>query len=372
MRLMNETGKMIISENKLLKRGYTTGACATAATKSAISALIKGEFIDPVTIVLPKGQRPSFDLAQQTMGNGWAKAGIIKDAGDDPDVTHGALILAKISHAKPKSGISFSAGNGVGIVTKAGLPIKVGEAAINPVPRQMMENVINDFCAQENIKADFNIEISVANGEEIAKQTLNSRLGILGGISILGTSGIVIPYSCSAWISSIHSGIEVALANENNHIVASTGDLSEKAAKSLLKLPDEAYIEMGDFVAGLLKYARKKTFKKITIAGGFAKITKLSQGAIDLHSKRSQVDFDSLASEIKDLGASDELVKQAKIANSANQVLEFCQIAKIPLANSIAIKAHITAKKTLKNNNIVLEVLIINRKGEIIANSGGS
>ncbi len=365
MNLMNETGKI----NKSLRRGYTTGACATAATKSALYALIKGKFLNPVAITLPKGQQPSFTLAQQTIGNGWAQAGIIKDAGDDPDVTHGALILTKISHAQEGAGISFSAGNGVGIVTKAGLPIKVGEAAINPVPRQMMIDEINNFCLKENIAPNFNIEISVANGKEIAKQTLNARLGILGGISILGTSGIVIPYSCSAWISSIHSGIDVAIANGVFHIVASTGDLSEKAAKSQLKLPEEAYIEMGDFIGGLLKYARKKPLKKITIAGGFAKISKLAQGAVDLHSKRSQVDFEILAKEIKMLGASDKLVKQAQNANTANHMLEICQTAKIPLANSIALMAQKSAKKILKNDNIKVDILIINRKGKIVADS---
>jgi len=369
---MNETAQIYISNKKNLKRGWTTGACATAATKSALYALINGEFLDPVTIKLPKGQTPSFTLSDSEISSTFAKAAIIKDAGDDPDVTHGATISVKITHAKKNQGIIFHAGDGVGVITKAGLKLDIGQAAINPAPRQMMIAEINQLCKRFNITPNFNIYISVPNGKKIAKKTWNKRLGIIGGISILGTTGIVIPYSCSAWINSIQSGIDVARANEITHIIGATGNMSENAAKAYFNFPNLAYIDMGDFIGGLLKYIRKNPVKKITIAGGFAKICKLAQGATDLHSKRSTVDFTMLANEIKQLGGDETVIKKTLNTNTANEVLELSQKINISLANSIANKAQFQAIKLLKNNNIKLDILIINRRGEIVAFTGDS
>ncbi|MGH6894105.1 MAG: cobalt-precorrin-5B (C(1))-methyltransferase CbiD, partial [Dongiaceae bacterium] len=176
-----------------LRRGWTTGACATAATKAAFTALLTGQFPDPVEILLPKGERPSFALAKRARGKNWAMAGIIKDAGDDPDVTHLAMIVSKVRPLPSRSGVRFKAGEGVGIVTKAGLPVEVGEPAINPVPRRLMAEVVEEVALAHGAEPDVEIEISVPGGEELAKQTWNPRLGILGGISILGTTGIVHP-----------------------------------------------------------------------------------------------------------------------------------------------------------------------------------
>ncbi len=366
---MNEKAIIGKTQNKALRSGFTTGACATAAAKSALYALIRGEFLNPVTITLPKGQKPSFSLEYKKLNKNSAKAGIIKDAGDDPDVTHGALIIAKISHNKEGAGISFEAGEGVGIISKKGLPLKIGEPAINPAPRQMIKNEIDRLCKKFNIAPDFNVKISVPNGKKLAKYTWNERLGIVGGISILGTSGIVIPYSCSAWISTIHLGIDVAIANNITHIIGSTGDLSEKAAKNELKLSEQAYIDMGDFVGGLLKYARKKPLEKITICGGFGKISKLANGAKDLHSKRSHIDFDFLAKMLADLGANKDLIKKTKMANSANYVLELALKNNLPLGKKIAQIAQKKAQKILKNENIKIDIIIINRLGVIVGKS---
>jgi len=366
---MNEKAQISKQGKKPLKRGFTTGACATGATKSALNALINGEFLDPVTIILPKGQKVSFDLereSQEVSKGIFAKTGIIKDAGDDPDITHGALIIAKISHAKNGTGISFSAGKGVGTITKAGLMLKIGQAAINPVPRLMMEQEIKQFCKRYKIAPDFNVEISVPNGKRLAKKTLNPRLGILGGLSILGTSGIVVPYSCSAWISSIHSGINVAKANGIKHIICATGNVSENAAKEKFNYPDIAYIEMGDFIGGTIKFLRKNPIDRISIVGGFAKISKLANGAMDLHSKRSEVDFEFLAKLAKQLGANEKLVQEVLGANTGKQVLELSEAANLPLAKLVAQMAQHEAQKMLKNNDIVLDVLITNRSGEIV------
>ena len=293
-----------------LRRGWTTGACAAAATKAAFAALLTGRFPDPVSLVLPKGENPSFALALEGKGEGWAQAGIIKDAGDDPDVTHGCTVIATVRMMG--KGITFKAGPGVGTITKAGLPIAVGEPAINPVPREMMRKVI-----KEQGGRDVEIEISIPGGEMLAQKTWNPRLGIIGGLSILGTTGIVHPFSCAAWIASIHRGVDVARAMGLTHIAGCTGSTSEDAVRAHFNLPLEAMMDMGDFAGGLLKYVREHPVARVTIGGGFGKITKLAQGAMDLHSGRSQVDFEWLAK-----FAPENLHEEVKAANTAQQVLE--------------------------------------------------
>ena len=229
------------------------------------------------------------------MGEGSATAGVVKDAGDDPDVTHGALILATVRRAAPGSGVSFRAGEGVGTVTRPGLPIPPGEPAINPVPRQMLREAIAEIAAAHGDAGDVEIEIAIPGGEALAAKTLNGRLGIVGGLSILGTTGIVVPYSCSAWIHSIHRGIDVARAAGLTHIAGATGSASEAAVKKLHDLPETALIDMGDFVGGMLKYLRAHPVPRVTIAGGVGKMTKLAQGLLDLHSRRGSVDLGVLA-----------------------------------------------------------------------------
>ncbi|HSF95640.1 MAG TPA: cobalt-precorrin-5B (C(1))-methyltransferase CbiD, partial [Thermohalobaculum sp.] len=210
-----------------LRSGWTTGACATAAAKAAAGALLGGDFPARVTITLPKGQRPSFEIAATARGPGWAEAAVVKDAGDDPDVTHMATIRSRVATAPPGTGIRFHAGPGVGTVTKPGLPIPPGEPAINPVPRQMLKGVVMEAAASQGVAADFDITVSVDNGAELARRTWNPRLGIEGGLSILGTTGIVRPFSCSAWIASIHRGVDVARASGLSHVLGATGSTSE-------------------------------------------------------------------------------------------------------------------------------------------------
>ena len=367
---MNETTPQTGEKGQPLRRGWTTGACATAATKSALMALLGGEFTDPVTITLPGGQTPAFALTHEAIGENWAEAGIVKDAGDDPDVTHGATIVARVALGPNGSGISFHAGNGVGTVTKPGLPIGVGEAAINPVPRKMMVTVVEEICREFGVAPDISVTICVPNGEKIAQKTWNPRLGILGGISILGTTGIVIPYSCSAWIHSIHSGVDVARATGLKHIVGATGDTSERAARTHLGLPNEAYVDMGDFVGGLLKYVRQNPVDRVTISGGFAKLSKLAQGALDLHSARSTVDLDKLADMLEEMGATKGLVASARGANTANEVQELARDASLPLADLVAKAARKRAGAVLKNPDIKIDILVVDRAGEIIAEAG--
>lgn len=350
-----------------LRRGWTTGACATAATKSALMALITGEFIDPVGIILPKGEVPFFPLAIESLGDGYAMAGIVKDAGDDPDVTHGATIISTVFPAPPGTGIVFHAGDGVGTVTRPGLPIKPGEAAINPVPRKMMTEICQEICAQYGLPADLVITISVPDGEEIAKQTWNPRLGIIGGISILGTTGIVHPFSCAAWINSIHSGIDVARAEGQKHVLGATGSTSEDAAQAIYNLPDFAVLDMGDFAGGVLKYLRNHPIDRLTIAGGFGKLTKLAQGALDLHSARSQVDMNFLWQTAETIGTPPNFKDQILSANTALEVLELTQSLGLNLALPIAQKAKETALATLRGAPVTVEIIVTDRKGTILA-----
>lgn len=350
-----------------LRRGWTTGACATAATKAALLALITGEFPDPVAIILPKGEVPHFQLAIESIGEGYAMAGIVKDAGDDPDVTHGATIISTVFPAPPGSGIQFAAGEGVGTVTLPGLPIPPGQAAINPVPREMMTKICEEICAEYDLPADLLIAISVPDGEELAKQTWNPRLGIVGGISILGTTGIVYPFSCAAWIHSIHRGIDVSRAAGLKHVLAATGSTSEDAAQAIYNLPEIALLDMGDFAGGLLKYLRVHPIDRLTIAGGFAKLTKLAQGALDLHSGRSQVDMTFLADEAENLGLDPAERNRILNANTAQEVLEITQELGFDLAHAIAIKAKQTAIDTLKGAPVDVEVIVTDRKGTVLA-----
>lgn len=352
-----------------LRKGWTTGACAAAATKAAYLAMITGKFSDSVSIVLPKGEQPVFQLFHKEIGDDYTTASIIKDAGDDPDVTDGAEITVTVRRGIQGSGVVFEAGSGVGTVTKAGLSLEIGEPAINPVPRQMMNKVVSENAEQFQDSGDVILTVSVTNGEELAKKTWNPRLGILGGISILGTTGIVIPYSCSAWIHSIHRGIDVARANFLQHVAGCTGSTSEKTVQTIYNLPDEAMLDMGDFVGGLLKYFRKNPLPKLTIGGGFGKLTKLSQGNLDLHSSRSRVDFTLLAELLQKLGASAEICRQTKSANTANEVLKLAQTAELPLADSIAEQAGVVVKKVLRNTETELNILVIDNQGKLAGKS---
>ena len=354
-----------------LKTGYTTGACATATAVSAFCALVTGRWTDPIAIQLPKGEMASFILCEKEIHTNWAMAGTVKDAGDDPDVTHGAVIRAKVWFDHTVEGIKFKAGPGVGTVTKSGLPIGVGEPAINPVPRKMIAEGINHLAREYRVEPNVVVEISVQNGEELALQTWNPRLGIIGGISILGTTGIVRPYSCSAWIASIHMGIDVARANGATHVVGSTGSVSELTAQEYFQLPDWAMLDMGDFVGGLLKYLRRNPLPHLTVAGGFGKISKLANGATDLHSKRSQVDFNFLGKIVTEFDPTTppQALAEIRNANTANQVLE---IYGETIAHPIALRARQVIQEKLNHPDIHTDVLIVNREGKIVSSTHSS
>jgi len=349
-----------------LRRGWTTGACATAAAKAAFAALVTGEFPDPVAVTLPRGERPSFTLAVTRKDASSATAGVIKDAGDDPDVTHGALVCATVRVGAAGAGVSFRAGEGVGTVTRAGLPIAPGEPAINPVPRRMIRDAIEEIAAAAGRTADAEVEISIPGGEALAAKTLNGRLGIVGGLSILGTTGIVVPYSCSAWIHSIHSGIDVARAAGLSHIAGATGAGSEAGAQKLYDLPEIALIDMGDFVGGMLKYLRRHPVPRVTIAGGVAKMTKLAQGLTDLHSKRGEVDRVELANLAAAAGGSAQLCARIVAANTAAEAFALAQAEGIALGDAVARAAQATAAGVVAGRDIAVEIILFDRDRNLV------
>ena len=352
-----------------LRSGWTTGACATAATTAAYTALLTGDFPDPVTITLPRGQQPSFALAREERGDGWAMAAIVKDAGDDPDVTHLALVRSTVRHGSPGTGVLFSAGPGVGTITLPGLPLSVGEPAINPVPRQMMRAAVEAIATQRGRPADLAIEISVDNGEELARKTWNPRLGIVGGLSILGTTGIVIPYSCSAWIDSIRRGIDVAVAMGHPHVTACTGSTSEGVVMGEYPLPAEAMLDMGDFAGAVLKYLKRHPIPRLTIAGGFAKMSKLAAGQLDLHSGRSTIDPAFLAGLASGAGASPALAAAVGSALTGLRALQNCQAEGVPLGDAVALAARNAALTVLRGAPVTVDTLCIDRAGVIVGRS---
>jgi len=362
---MSETG-----DTKALRRGWTTGACAAGASRAAFAALHSGEFPDPVGVLLPSGARPEFALAMHEIGGDWSRAGIVKDAGDDPDVTHGALIVATVRLGAPGAGVVFHAGEGVGTVTLPGLPLPVGEPAINPAPRKMICANIAEVAAQLGVAADADVTISVPGGAKIAERTLNGRLGIIGGLSILGTTGIVVPYSCAAWISSIHRGIDVARATGCDHVAGATGATSEAAVRALHNLPEIALIDMGDFVGGMIKYLRAHPVAQVTIAGGIGKMTKLAQGRLDLHSRRGGIDFSDLAHRVMESGGAPALAKAVAGANTALHALELTADAGLDLAAIIARDARQVAARAFGGADVALEVVVVGRDGRVLASTG--
>jgi cobalt-precorrin-5B (C1)-methyltransferase len=354
----------------VLRRGWTTGACAAAGAHAAFTAMLVGRFPDPVAIRLPRGSMARFPLAFAELGEAAARAGIVKDAGDDPDVTDGALVIAETAWAEPGSGVRFAAGEGVGTVTRPGLPLAVGEPAINPAPRAMIRAALLELAAENGAPSpDVTVTISIPGGERLAEKTMNARLGIVGGLSILGTTGIVVPYSCASWIHSIHRGIDVARAAGLDHIVAATGTISERTVQRLYGLPDHALIDMGDFVGGTLKYLRGHPVKRLTIAGGFAKLAKLADGHLDLHSARSRVDISALAGMLAELGADTPIVEAARAAAGAAEILDIAGDKREALAGAVASRARGVALATLSGETAI-EVAVVDRQGGFLARVG--
>ncbi len=301
----------------LLRTGYTTGACATAAAKAATTALLRQEPVNEIIIDLPVRNEVNFKINQCLYDGTQASCSVIKDAGDDPDITHGTEIWATVSW-KDDPGITITGGKGIGKITKPGLEIEVGKDAINPVPMQMIEHYVKLVMEDNQNNKGIRVTISVPDGEKLAKRTLNSRLGIVGGISIIGTTGIVIPYSVSAYKTCISQALDIAVAAGCRQAVLTTGRRSEKFAQSELSLPVECFIQAGDFIGYSLKECARRNIIRVIIWGMTGKISKLAAGHFYTNVSDSRVDIGFLAEVATDCGIPDETVENLRTAVTAN------------------------------------------------------
>lgn len=309
-----------------LRTGFTTGACAAAAAAAATRVLVTGSPVAEQTIHLPAGFEATFTLSACTLDDGTARCAVIKDAGDDPDVTHGAEIAATVRWVDDP-GIHLRGGPGVGTVTRPGLGLPVGGPAINPVPRRMIFDHVAAAAGPTLSQRGLDVEIAVPRGEELARRTLNGRLGIVGGISILGTTGIVQPWSTAAWRASVEQAVDVAAANGQRHLVLTTGGRSEKYAMALLGLPEVAYVEMGIFTGHALRRCTARNVTAVTLGGMVGKFAKLAQGHFQTHVAGNQVDPHFLAGMAASCGAGQTLVTAIEGANTARHVQELVQAA---------------------------------------------
>jgi cobalt-precorrin-5B (C1)-methyltransferase len=333
---------------RVLRQGFSTGACAAAAAKGAAVMLNEQRHIESVTVDLPAGFSAVFPLHGQHFTTESAACFVVKDAGDDPDVTHGVEVHATVTRGRREtedgSSVVIAGGKGIGKVTKPGLAVPIGEPAINPVPRRMIMEAMHEvFSPHPGLRTY--VTISIPDGEERSRRTLNERLGIVGGLSILGTTGVVKPISHQAWTDTVDISLDVARAAGISVVVLSTGRTSERAAQNILQgkipegLPDEAFIMMGDHVEHSLEACGRRHFRTIILAAQFAKLVKIGCGYPQTHAGRSQLDLAQLASWGRRCGLDEGLAKRIECAGTAREALE--------LPGDPAILAEITAEQAL-------------------------
>jgi len=305
-----------------LRTGYTTGTSATAAAKAALLAIINQTKIENVDVKLPKGSFIKIPIHLCQFDKNGAKCSVIKDGGDDPDVTHGAEIVVELSFTDKISEIEIDGGEGVGIVTKPGLGLELNKAAINPVPKKMIKENLREITDKHLVKKGIKVIISVPKGKELGPKTDNPRIGILNGISILGTSGIVIPFSTASYAASIRQNIDVAIAMGNDTVVLTTGGRSEDFAKKIVDLPEHCFVQMGDFSGYTIQQCARKEIKKAYVVGFIGKLAKMAAGVKQTHVKGSKVDMNFLAELAKKCNANKITIESIKKANTARHVSE--------------------------------------------------
>jgi cobalt-precorrin-5B (C1)-methyltransferase len=312
-------------KRRALRPGWTTGTCAAAAAKAATAALVEQRPQRSVEIGLPSGRRVTFPVDSCSYRPDRAEAVVVKDAGDDPDVTDGAHLTATVSwRAEP--GVALDGGEGVGVVTKPGLGLELGGPAINPVPRQMITQAVAEVVADRGVR----VVISVPEGEVMARKTTNRRLGILGGISILGTTGIVRPFSTASWRASVEQAVAVMAAQGETTLVLSTGGRTEQGAMALLPdLPDVCFVEVGDFTGAALRQAVAHGLRRVVFVGMVGKLTKLAAGVLMTHYTRSRVSTELLAEITTAVGADPALAARVRAANTARHAYELWEAAGI-------------------------------------------
>ena len=363
-------------DRKGLRTGYTTGSTASAAAKAATQALFTGKPVEEVGILLPIKQEASFKPINWEIGSDKAVCAVVKDGGDDPDATHGALIYATVEWDSSKPGLHILGGEGVGTVTRPGLGpgLEPGGPAINPVPRKMLNYSVTEAIVpgaatsveewlQDN---GLKVTISVPDGAKIAKKTLNPRLGILEGISILGTTGIVRPYSTSSWRASVIQAVDVAAANNCREVILTTGGRSEKFAMKLRPdLPDVAFVEMGIFTGAALLQCRKDGIARVGLCGMIGKFSKLAQGHFQTHVAGNQVDLEFLAEIAARSGATVEVQNEIRTANTARHFAEI--VERNNLQTSFQLITELTAELSYKyvDKTMTVEAIMVDFDGTV-------
>lgn len=361
-----------VGKKKLLRTGYTTGTCAAAATKAALSTLVNKEKLLKVNVSLPKDRQITIDIAWIIQDSDKSvTAAVIKDGGDDPDVTNGAEVCSTVSLLELSKKIVIDGGIGVGRVTKPGLGLEIGKAAINPTPLKMIYRAIDEILNQQK-KQHFGLSviISVPKGQEISKKTDNPRLGILGGISILGTTGIVIPYSTASFAASIRQSIDVSRAMGSDSVILTTGGRSEDFARAIYgaSIADHAYIQIGDFIGFGIKQCAIKEIKKAYVVGFIGKLTKMAMGIKQTHVKGSHVDMNFLAALAGKCGANKEIVKQIRGANTARHVSELINKFGLDSFYDILCKeVHVHLTK-YSQSQLKIKIILLDFNGKIIGN----
>lgn len=305
-----------------LRTGFTTGTSATAASIAGILSILNQEKIKSVDVLLPKKDKIKININSCEFEKNHARCSVIKDGGDDPDVTHGAEIVVDLELTSNPNSIEIDGGKGVGRITKPGIGLEIGQAAINPTPRKMItENLI--LTAKEILeKNGIKVLISVPKGKELAPKTDNPRIGIVGGISILGTSGIVMPYSTASFAAAIRQQISVVVSMGDDTVVLTTGGRSEDYARKILEFPEHSYIQMGDFSGYTLSQCAKKDIKKAYVCGFIGKFAKMATGVKQTHVKGSKVNMQFLSEIAKKCKAGQTIIKEIKNANTARNVQE--------------------------------------------------
>jgi len=303
-----------------LRTGYTTGACAAAAARAAARFLVRGDPPREIAITLPNGRHASFPVALAEEIGATRRCGVVKDAGDDPDVTHGACIVADVEPAA--DGVEIRGGRGVATVTRPGLGLEIGGPAINPAPRRNIAEMVRAELAGSRHRGA-RVTVSVPRGEEIARGTMNARLGLVGGISILGTTGIVRPFSTAAWEASVAAAIDVARAAGLGTLVFTTGGRTEAHAMRLHPaLPEPSFVQVGDAMGAALRHAAARGARRVEIVAMVGKMSKLAAGALQTHASRADVDLGLLAAVTGDIGGGDALRDAIAVANTARHALE--------------------------------------------------
>ena len=358
----------IVEEEKTkLKTGYTTGSSATAASKAALLSIIKQKKIENVDILLPKRSYIPIPIYSCEFGTDKAKCSVIKNGGDDPDVTHGAEIIVELSFIEKINEIKIDGGEGVGIVTKPGLGLEINKPAINPVPKKMISENLREIGKEILLEKGIRVVISVPKGKELGPKTDNPRLGIIDGISILGTSGIVIPFSTAAYAASIRQNLDVAIAAGNDTVVLTTGGRSEDFAKKLVDLPEHCFVQIGDFSGYAIQQCGKKNIKRAYVVGFIGKLAKMAAGVKQTHVKGSKVDMSFLSELARKCNANESIIQEIKKANTARHVSEIIQKNKIEGFFDLISSETYKHMRKHSEEKVPIDVVLFDFEGNILA-----